>query len=105
MVELTVYDSHASIKEKLDFDEVIFGTKVKRRLLRDVVLAYEAAQRAGTACTKTRGKRAGSGKKPWRQKGTGRARVGSIRSPLWRGGGIIFGPKPRNFTKKVNIFI
>jgi large subunit ribosomal protein L4 len=67
----------------------------------DVVVAYMAAQRSGTACTKTMGEVAGSGKKPWRQKGTGRARAGSFASPLWRGGGVVFGPKPRDFTKKV----
>ena len=67
----------------------------------DVVVAYMAAQRSGTACTKTMGDVAGTGKKPWRQKGTGRARAGSFASPLWRGGGVVFGPKPRDFTKKV----
>src|SRR5262244_3987837 len=67
----------------------------------DVVVAYQAAQRMGTACTKTMGEVAGSGKKPWRQKGTGRARAGSFASPLWRGGGVVFGPKPRDFAKKV----
>src|SRR3954464_12979174 len=67
----------------------------------DVVVAYMAAQRSGTACTKTMGEVAGSGKKPWRQKGTGRARAGSFASPLWRGGGVVFGPKPRDFSKKV----
>ena len=68
----------------------------------DVVVAYNAAQRRGTACTKTMGEVAGSGKKPWRQKGTGRARAGSFASPLWRGGGVVFGPKPRDFAKKVS---
>jgi len=67
----------------------------------DVVVAYNAAQRMGTANTKTMGEVAGSGKKPWRQKGTGRARAGSFASPLWRGGGVVFGPKPRDFGKKV----
>jgi large subunit ribosomal protein L4 len=67
----------------------------------DVVVAYMAAQRSGTACTKTMGDVAGSGKKPWRQKGTGRARAGSFASPLWRGGGVVHGPKPRDFSKKV----
>jgi large subunit ribosomal protein L4 len=67
----------------------------------DVVVAYMAAQRSGTACTKTMGEVAGSGKKPWRQKGTGRARAGSFASPLWRGGGVVFGPKPRDYSKKV----
>jgi large subunit ribosomal protein L4 len=68
----------------------------------DVVVAQMAARRMGTASTKTMGEVAGSGNKPWRQKGTGRARAGSVRSPLWRGGGVVFGPKPRDYTKKVN---
>ena len=68
----------------------------------DTVVAYQAAQRMGTACTKTAGDVAGTNKKPWKQKGTGRARAGSFASPLWRGGGVVFGPKPRDFTKKVN---
>lgn len=68
----------------------------------DSVVAYNAARRSGTACAKTVGEVSGSNKKPWRQKGTGRARAGSIRSPLWRGGGVVFGPRPRDFTKKVN---
>ncbi|HTA30189.1 MAG TPA: 50S ribosomal protein L4 [Candidatus Cybelea sp.] len=66
------------------------------------VVAYNAAQRMGTACTKNVGEVAGTNKKPWRQKGTGRARAGSFQSPLWRGGGVVFGPKPRDFSKKVN---
>ena len=68
----------------------------------DAVVAYRAAQRMGTACTKTVGEVSGSNKKPWRQKGTGRARAGSHQSPLWVGGGVVFGPRPRDFAKKVN---
>jgi len=68
----------------------------------DVVVAYQAAQRMGTACTKTAGEVAGTNKKPWRQKGTGRARAGSFQSPLWVGGGVVFGPRPRDFRKKVS---
>ena len=68
----------------------------------DAVVAYNAAQRSGTACTKTVGDVQGSNKKPWKQKGTGRARAGSFRSPLWAGGGVVFGPKPRDFTKKIS---
>src|ERR1039457_6026410 len=68
----------------------------------DVVVAYQAAQRMGTACTKNVGEVSGSNKKPWRQKGTGRARAGSNQSPLWVGGGVVFGPKPRDFAKKVS---
>jgi len=68
----------------------------------DAVTAYRAAQRSGTACTKTAGDVAGTNKKPWRQKGTGRARAGSFQSPLWVGGGVVFGPKPRDFSKKIS---
>jgi len=69
----------------------------------DTVVAYQAAQRSGTACTKTAGEVTGTNKKPWKQKGTGRARAGSFQSPLWVGGGVVFGPKPRSFAKKVNV--
>jgi large subunit ribosomal protein L4 len=68
----------------------------------DVVVAHQANQRSGTACTKNVGEVAGTNKKPWRQKGTGRARAGSFQSPLWRGGGVVFGPRPRDFGKKVS---
>jgi len=68
----------------------------------DVVVAYRAAQRSGTACTKNVGEVSGSNKKPWRQKGTGRARAGSHQSPLWAGGGVVFGPRPRDFAKKIS---
>lgn len=68
----------------------------------DTVVAYQAAQRMGTACTKNVGEVAGTNKKPWKQKGTGRARAGSFQSPLWVGGGVVFGPKPRDFGKKVS---
>jgi len=68
----------------------------------DAVVAYQAAQRSGTASTKNVGEVVGTNKKPWRQKGTGRARAGSFQSPLWVGGGVVFGPKPRDFAKKVS---
>ncbi|HNQ89320.1 MAG TPA: 50S ribosomal protein L4 [Verrucomicrobiota bacterium] len=68
----------------------------------DAVVAHLANRRRGTACTKTMGEVAGSGRKPWRQKGTGRARAGSFQSPLWPGGGVVFGPKPRDFGKKIS---
>ena len=68
----------------------------------EVVTAYRAAQRSGTAKTKDRSEVAGTGKKPWRQKGTGRARVGSRRNPVWRGGGVAHGPRPRDYSKKIN---
>ena len=68
----------------------------------DTVTAFRAGQRSGTACTKNVGEVAGTNKKPWRQKGTGRARAGSFQSPLWVGGGVVFGPRPRDFSKKVS---
>src|ERR671919_1855781 len=83
----------------LSFEPVESGKG--NQAVHDVVVAYMAAQRSGTACTKTMGDVAGTGKKPWRQKGTGRARAGSFASPLWVGGGVTFGPKPRDYTKKV----
>jgi large subunit ribosomal protein L4 len=66
------------------------------------VVALQAGRRRGTACTKTRGEVSGSNAKPWRQKGTGRARAGEKRSPIWRGGGVVFGPRPRDYSKKIN---
>ena len=69
--------------------------------MKDVVVAQLANKRAGTASTKTKGEVAGSGKKPWRQKGTGQARAGYRQSPVWRGGGVVFGPKPRDYSKKI----
>jgi large subunit ribosomal protein L4 len=82
--------------------EVIEDNK-GQQAVHDTVVAYRAGLRRGTAATKTMGEVAGSGKKPWRQKGTGRARAGSFASPLWRGGGVTHGPQPRDFSKKVNI--
>lgn len=73
-----------------------------RQAVFDHVIALRAGRRSGTACTKTRGEVAGSNAKPWRQKGTGRARAGEKRSPIWRGGGVVFGPRPRDYSLKVN---
>jgi large subunit ribosomal protein L4 len=81
--------------------ELVEGGK-GTQAVHDTVVAHQAAQRMGTACTKNVGEVSGTNKKPWRQKGTGRARAGSFQSPLWVGGGVVFGPKPRDFTKKVN---
>jgi large subunit ribosomal protein L4 len=85
--------------------EVVFPLILDGRgtqAVHEVVTAYRANQRRGTACTKTMGEVTGTGKKPWRQKGTGRARAGSFQSPLWRGGGVVFGPKPRDYSKRVS---
>jgi len=90
--------SHGEHEVKFELVEGGKGTQA----VHDTVVAYRAAQRMGTACTKNVGEVAGTNKKPWRQKGTGRARAGSFQSPLWVGGGVVFGPKPRDFSKKVN---
>jgi len=96
---LPVYD-FLSAKEtkKIDLDTKIFDGDINKALLHQVVIMYQAAKRSGTAATKTRGEVSGGGKKPWKQKGTGRARAGSSRSPLWKGGGATFGPHPRDYS-------
>src|SRR5882672_10755713 len=90
--------SQGELETKFEMVENGKGTQA----VHDAVTAYRAAQRSGTACTKTVGDVQGSNKKPWKQKGTGRARAGSLRSPLWAGGGVVFGPRPRDFSKKIN---
>ena len=87
---------------QIELNADIFDLKVKEHLLHDVVRMQRAAKRAGNACTKTRVEVRGGGAKPWRQKGTGRARAGSRNSPIWRGGGVTFGPKPRDYSFKLN---
>lgn len=89
--------SGKKIKEVKAPDE-IFAVPLKEHLLYEAVINYRANQRQGTASTKTRGEVRGGGRKPWRQKGTGRARAGSTRSPIWKGGGTTFGPKPRDYS-------
>src|SRR5205814_1624009 len=87
---------------KVSLDEGAFGERFAQALVHQSVRAEQAARRRGTASTRTRGVVAGSGAKPWRQKGTGRARAGSVRAPQWTGGGTAFGPSPRSYTFKVN---
>src|SRR6266436_8718200 len=101
-MKLTIKDTKGNSQGELEVKFAMIENGKGTQAVHDVVVAYQAAQRMGTACTKTMGDVAGSGKKPWRQKGTGRARAGSFASPLWRGGGVVFGPKPRDFTKKVS---
>lgn len=91
-----------SKKTKIDIADGIFGCKYNEPLIHQVVTAFLAASRAGTAAQKTRSEVSGGGAKPFRQKGTGRARAGTIRSPLWRKGGVVFAAKPRNYEQKVN---
>ncbi|MCX6883857.1 MAG: 50S ribosomal protein L4 [Verrucomicrobiota bacterium] len=101
-MKLTIKDIKGNAQGELDVHFDIIEDSRGTQAVHDVVVAHQAAKRMGTACTKTMGEVAGSGKKPWRQKGTGRARAGSFASPLWRGGGVVFGPKPRDYTKKVS---
>lgn len=88
--------------EKLQFKDEVFAKKFNQDLIHQVVQAYRAGARSGTKAQKSRSEVRGGGTKPWRQKGTGRARAGTIRSPLWRGGGVVFAAKPRDFSQKVN---
>lgn len=96
-MELPIVDLGGKAVGRLTLDETLWGGRVNLRLLDQALHVYRANQRAGTASTKTRGDVSGGGKKPWKQKHTGRARAGSIRSPLWRHGGVVFGPHPREF--------
>jgi len=97
MPEVELVNSKGETVGKISLPEEIFGQKVNPGLIHEALVSQLAAARQGTASTKTRGEVSGGGAKPWRQKGTGRARAGSNRSPLWRHGGIIFGPKPRSY--------
>ena len=101
MKSLKVYTTQGKTTESLKLDAQVFDGKVNEELIRQAIVAFLANQRQGTASTRTRGEVRGGGKKPWRQKGTGRARVGSSRSPLWEGGGVTFGPKPREYTQRM----
>src|SRR5438034_7682053 len=101
-MKLTIKDTKGNSQGEFEVNFALIEGNKGTQAVHDVVTAFMAGQRSGTACTKTMGEVAGTGKKPWRQKGTGRARAGSFQSPLWRGGGVVFGPKPRDFTKKIS---
>jgi large subunit ribosomal protein L4 len=102
-MKLTVFNSDGTSSSEKDFDGLpMFEGDKGLQAVKEVIVAINANNRQGTHSTKTRGEVRGGGKKPWRQKGTGRARAGSIRSPLWVGGGVVFGPKPRDYSKKIN---
>ena len=98
MPQVTVYDTNGKQVGELQLNDKVFGAEVNKSLMHEVVVMHLARQRVGTAATKTRSMVRGGGRKPWRQKGTGRARQGSIRAPQWRKGGIVFGPQPRDFS-------
>ncbi len=98
MIKVQVFDNSGNPLEDVSLPEERFGGKVRRELLRDTIIMHEANHRRGTASTKTRGEVKGGGRKPWKQKHTGRARAGDIRSPIWKGGGVVFGPRPRDYS-------
>src|ERR1700729_83732 len=102
MTSQQVLDLKGKAVRQIGLSEEVFGIKPNLGLLHSAVVRQLANARRGSASTKTRSEVSGGGKKPWRQKGTGRARAGSIRSPLWEGGGVTFAARPRDFTQKLN---
>lgn len=101
-MQTKVYNLQGSEVESVELADEVFGAEYNESLIHQAVVTYLANQRQGTKSTLTRSEVAGGGRKPWRQKGTGRARQGSIRSPQWVHGGVVFAPKPRDFSKKLN---
>ncbi len=102
MSKVAIYDMKGSEVGKLDVADTLIEKSKGSQAVHDVVVAYLAGRRAGSASTKSKGEVAGSNKKPWQQKGTGRARAGYRQSPVWRGGGVAFGPRPRDYSMKIN---
>lgn len=100
MAEVALRTRNGETSGQVDLDDAVFGIEPNVPVMHEVVVAQLAAKRAGTQSTKTRAEVSGGGAKPWKQKGTGRARQGSIRSPQWRGGGVALGPKPRKYDQK-----
>jgi large subunit ribosomal protein L4 len=98
MQKAQVLDKSGKVRSEIELPEEVFSYPVKAHLLYEAAVSYLANQRRGTAATKTRAEVSGSNRKPWRQKGTGRARAGATRSPLWRHGGTTFGPRPKDYT-------
>jgi len=101
MAKIDIIDRSGKTDAHLDLPESVFSQAPNDHLIYEAVINYQANQRQGTAATKTRKDVRGGGKKPWRQKGTGRARVGSTRSPLWKKGGTVFGPQPRDYSSEL----
>lgn len=102
MPSIKVYNQTGAEVSTIELDESVFGAEYRQALIHQVVVAQMNNKRQGTKSTLTRTEVRGGGIKPWRQKGTGRARQGSIRSPQWTGGGVVFAPKPRDFSQKIN---
>ena len=102
MAKVSVYNNEGNGIGEIELNDAVFGVEVNENLMHKAVVAHLAAARQGTQSAKTRGQVRGGGKKPWRQKGTGHARQGSIRAPQWTGGGVVFAPQPRDYEIKVN---
>jgi large subunit ribosomal protein L4 len=102
MANIEVKDAAGKAAKEIELTDGVFGIEPNMPVMHEVVTAQRASWRQGTHNTLTRGQVSGGGKKPWRQKGTGRARQGTIRAPHWTGGGVVFGPHPRSYAKKVN---
>ena len=101
MPKVALYNVQGSQVGEVELNDAVFGIEPNESVVHEAVVMQMASWRRGTHCTKSRGEVRGGGRKPWKQKGTGRARVGTIRSPLWRGGAIIFGPKPRSYRYSI----
>lgn len=102
MATVAVFNTEGKEVDKLELNDAVFGVEVNEHLVHKAVVAHLAAKRQGTQSAKTRSEVSGGGRKPWRQKGTGHARQGSTRSPQWTGGGVVFAPKPRDYSVKMN---
>lgn len=102
MIKVKMYNTKGKESGEIELNEAVFGKEYNEALVHQVVVAQLANKRQGTKSTLTRAEVRGGGAKPWRQKGTGRARAGSSRSPIWRKGGVVFAPKPRDFSQKIN---
>ena len=102
MATVSVVNTEGKEVEKIDLNDAIFGVEINEGIVHEDVVAHLAAKRQGTQSALTRSEVRGGGRKPWRQKGTGHARQGSIRAPQWTGGGVVFAPKPRDYSQKIN---
>ncbi|HCX03865.1 MAG TPA: 50S ribosomal protein L4 [Clostridiales bacterium] len=101
MTKIALYNMSGEQAGEIDLNDDVFNIEVNEHVMYEAVKTYMANQRQGNQSTKTRSEVRGGGRKPWRQKGTGRARAGTIRSPLWKGGGVVFAPKQRDYSKKL----
>jgi len=102
MASIDVFNQEAEVVKQIEINDAVFAIEPHQQAMFDAIVLYQANRRQGTHSTKTRAEVSGTGKKPYRQKGTGRARQGSTRAPQWRHGGVAFGPKPRKYTLKMN---